>query len=212
MNLKMFTSMKSNVLITGGTSGIGRYFIEHYPYQVCNIPRDTDPESVIEQHVNDFGKINGFIHFAGVKINKPVQLFDVHEFTESMWANVGLAFHIIKYLCKKKYSDDLSIILFSSVAALKGEKCISQYAAAKGAIIGMTRALSKELDARVNCISPGIVSGTRMTDEAEDIGYKPESRFTGEKADVYGLLLYLLSDKAKWITGQNFVIDGGYTA
>lgn len=214
--------MKSNILITGGSSGIGEYFYDNHDGYVNNLFRGAQIQHEIEPMVSHYGKFNGFVHFAGIAYTEPVNFFTKEKFEEIMWSNVGLALEIIKHITKKKYSENLSIVLVGSVAGLKGASCISQYAASKAAIIGVTRALAVELapkGIRVNCVSPGHIKDTRMSNENEnivgDVAFKEiEKKHLlgfGEKEDVCNMVEYLLSDKAKWITGQNFVIDGGYT-
>jgi len=214
--------MKSkNILITGGTSGIGKDFIYRYEFKnrIININRDSDIVKTIKEH----GKINGFVHFAGIQYLEPISMFSREKFEETMWSNVGLSLEIIKTISKKQYSSDLSIILISSVAALKGDPCLSQYSASKGALISLTKSLAVELapkGIRVNCISPGIVEDTRMSNRASEMMGKEKMDILrdkhllgfGSSEDVCNLIEFLLSDKAKWITGQNFIIDGGYTA
>ena len=213
--------MKSNILITGGTSGFGKYFFENYPHLSMNIGRNDDPLEVIEHTVDRLGKIDGFVHFAGIAYTEPVQLFSREKFERIMWANVGLALEIIKHLVKKKYSDNLNIVLFGSVNGISGGAGVSQYAASKAAVIGMTRSLALELapkGIRVNCISPGHIDGTRMAKEGrERVGAerfkKIDERHVlgpGRIKDAYDMTCYLLNN-SRWITGQNFVVDGGYT-
>ena len=212
--------MKSKILITGGSSGLGRHFKENSRHDIINISRGESCKSVIMNN----GPFNGFVHYAGIAYIEPVIQFTEKKFNELMWVNVGMALEIIKYVTKKQYrGNDLSIVLMGSVAATRGASCVSQYAASKGAIVSMTKSLAIELapkGIRVNCISPGQVKDTRMTDvnknkigldAFEAIENKHLLGF-GYKHDVSNLVEYLLSDKAKWITGQNFIIDGGYTA
>jgi len=209
--------MRDNILVTGGTSGIGKYFMENYPqYKIQNV------KNIINIHswADNKDYINGFVHFAGISTTKPVSMFDMAEFKNIMYVNIGLALEIIKYITKKQYSENLSIILISSVAALKGDSCISMYAASKGAIISLTKSLAVELAPKgitVNCISPGHIADTRMSNENElkmgDSFQKIKDKHLlgiGQKKDVCDCVDYIL--KSNWITGQNFVIDGGYTA
>lgn len=212
----------NNVLITGGTSGFGEYFADNYPTSAFNIHRNEDPKTRIETFVEKYGKINAFIHFAGIAYTESIDLFNREKFDRIMWSNVGLAMEIIKTVKKRKYSENLSIVLFGSVAGMKGAPGISMYAASKAAIIGLTKSLACELapqNIRVNCISPGHVKGTRMSTQNEQIigkeGFKKIEDLHrlgfGAIQDVYNLVEFLINND-RWITGQNLVIDGGYTA
>ena len=215
--------MKSNILITGGSSGIGKCFYVTSEPMIHQFNRNGDFIGMIEWVKKHYGKLTGFVHFAGIQFTEPINTFTQEKFNEIMWVNVGLPLEIIKTITKKKYSENLSIVLIASVAGLKGESCLSMYSATKGAIIAMTKSLAVELapkGIRVNCISPGHINDTRMSNEArETIGIEATQKIKdkhllgfGEKQDVCNMVEFLLdNDKARWITGQNFIIDGGYT-
>jgi len=112
--------------------------------------------------------------------------------------------------------------LIASVAALKGEPALAGYSATKGALISLTRTLGVELapqKIRVNCISPALVM-TQMADGVRNT-LPPENMEQLEKKHPLGLgttddvaytIACLLAPGARWITGANIVLDGGYTA
>ncbi len=108
------------------------------------------------------------------------------------------------------------IINMSSNAALVGEPGLSDYAAAKMAIVGLTRALSQEFAARgvtVNAVAPGAI-GTRAHQAIPPASLKKliastPAGFVAEPADVAELICYLASDEARFLTGQTISIDGG---
>jgi NAD(P)-dependent dehydrogenase (short-subunit alcohol dehydrogenase family) len=115
-----------------------------------------------------------------------------------------------------------SIVFLSSVAGLTGQAGIAAYAASKGAIVSLTRALAVELAAehiRVNCVAPGVVI-TEMGQEllgmlAPEQGAALEAMHLlglGTPRDVSYAIAFLLAETARWITGTVLVVDGGYTA
>jgi len=109
------------------------------------------------------------------------------------------------------------ILTLSSVWGLHGASCEAAYSSSKAAIIGLTRALAKELGPsgiRVNCIAPGVIetdmmAGFSAEDKAELTDKTPLCRL-GQPVDVAELAAFLVSDKADFITGQVIGVDGGF--
>jgi 3-oxoacyl-[acyl-carrier protein] reductase len=105
------------------------------------------------------------------------------------------------------------IINISSIVALNGLRGSVDYAASKGGIIAMTRALAKEMGAygvTVNSVAPGVVQ--RPGEGADDSDYALKTNFLGKKCeatDIAETILFLCSDAARFVTGQTWVVDGG---
>jgi len=180
---------------------------------------------LIDNIVNNFGKINGFVHSAGYQITAPIQLMDINQYQDIHLVNVFSAFEICRILSMRKYhfSSSLSIVLLSSVMSIVANPGLVAYCSTKAALVGGARAMAIELapkGIRVNCISPGTIIDTKMTGElklqlAGDEFDKIQQRFPlglGNTNDVTALALYLLSDSSRWLTGQNIILDGGYSA
>ena len=123
---------------------------------------------------------------------------------------------LIRPLLKKENKGALKNIVFiSSLASIRGEKGNAVYAASKGALNALAITLAKELapKVRVNSVSPGTVE-TPMTkcfveSEAGEAHLQTYPLGVGHCDDITNLVNFLLSDEARWITGQNIVIDGG---
>lgn len=170
-----------------------------------------------------YGKLDGLVHMAGIHGAKPLKVSDGTFVDQLLQVNVGSTIALARgFRHKKVRAHKSSLIFAASVAALVGEAGISAYSATKGAIVSLTRALAIELsreNIRVNCVSPSIVK-TEMTDKFHE-SFTPEQieeieakhpLGLGDPIDVASLVVFLLSDSARWITGSNMVIDGGYSA
>lgn len=174
--------------------------------------------------IKDHGlKIGGFVHSAGLKCEVPLHLFALDEAYEVMNVNFFSATQILKVLVTRKLNGKnlQSVVLISSILAIRGQRGNSLYAAAKGAIDAFARSMAAELapNIRVNTINPGFIL-TSMTydyEQTQELFDKPlvDGYLTGrlgKPEDVAHMAAFLMSDKAAWITGQNFVVDGGLTS
>ena len=175
----------------------------------------------IEQHVNAFvqekGKVAGSVHAAGILSFTTLRGFDEMQAKKMMDISFWAGIHFLQLLTRRKYAMDItSHVQFSSVSALKGQKGLSAYSATKAAVQAGMRSFAREIAERghrVNVVSPGWVNTNMTKDKLVDDEIANEHLLgTGIPEDVAGMVLFLLSDRARWITGANFVVDGGYLA
>ena len=169
------------------------------------------------------GPINGLVNCAGISTVLPLKLMSPdqvnHYFLTNVYAPTELTRQVLKMgnVCK----EGASIIFFASVMGVVGETAKSLYSMTKGALISGARSLALEYakrNIRVNVVSPGVVV-TPINMHQPYIA-DPEKRAIleanhplglGSTTDVANACVYLLSDASKWMTGQNLIIDGGYT-
>jgi NAD(P)-dependent dehydrogenase (short-subunit alcohol dehydrogenase family) len=154
----------------------------------------------------------------------PLSAHKASQFDSFTTTNVTAAFLLVSAATRRGRFNPAggSVVLVSSVMGVVGEKGKVLYSATKGALIAGARSLALELAGRrirVNTVSPGVVrtplwdrSVSRQSEEqrARIEGLHPLG--LGEPEDVANACIFLLSDGARWITGSNLVVDGGYTA
>ena len=190
---------------------------------VADFSKMVDLELVIAEKILTIGKIAGFIHCAGVEKTLPLKKQTSEVFQSIFDINVFAGFELAKIISLKKYkAEKASFVFIASVAGMVGESGKTIYSASKGAVISGARSMSMELarsDIRVNSISPAMVKTPILEKMFDGIGEEASQNIIkkhplgiGEPEDVANACVFLLSDAAKWITGTNLVVDGGYTA
>jgi 3-oxoacyl-[acyl-carrier protein] reductase len=180
----------------------------------------ADPEQVaeaIEAVESAIGPITILVNNAGMTRDNLLIRMSDDEWDAVLRTNLTGAFHTMRAVAKgmmKRRSG--RIINIASVVGIVGNKGQANYAASKAGLIGLTKAVAKEYASRnilVNCVAPGYIS-TDMTaalpPEASDalLGAIPLGRF-GQADEVAGVVLFLASDFARYLTGQVIAVDGG---
>ncbi|MET3978870.1 3-oxoacyl-[acyl-carrier protein] reductase [Mucilaginibacter sp. UYP25] len=225
-----------NVVVVGGSSGIGLALVKHLAIQGANIfnisrnPANDWPEGVTHIQADVLGDlssienrlpqvIHGLVYSVGSINLKPFQRLTKDDFLNDYKLNVMGAAEIIRLSLKAlKGAGGASIVLYSSVAAKAGLPFHASIAAAKGAIEGLTLSLAAEFSSnqiRVNAIAPSLTDtplakNLLSTDEKREASAKrhPLGKI-GTPDDIALATQFLLSDHSGWLTGQIIGIDGG---
>lgn len=177
---------------------------------------------LVQDVVSKIGPLDGFIHSAGIEKTLPVKSLKPSDYEEIFKVNALSAFEIVRYLTSSKnFNQGGSIVLVSSITSIIGRVGVSAYAASKGAIVSTVKTMALELakrSVRINAVSPGTVLTPLMQSYLSQISEEERQKRIegfplglGEPNDVANACIYLLSEASRWITGQNIVIDGGYT-
>lgn len=184
-----------------------------------SIIADLNSEESIDRLVENTPNLDGLVNNAGYIDLRPVKMISSDKFEKILETNTVAPILLFQKLLKKKKINVNSSIVFTSSLAGLGHGTVgnSMYSASKGAISAFVRVAAKELACRgirVNAVCPGMVKtdimikgGVTNAQLAEDeknypLGY-------GEPIDVALLIVYLLSNASKWMTGSNLIIDGG---
>lgn len=193
------------------------------------LPFDLSSSDGLKEAIKDVvakvGKINGVVNCAGMSSVTPLKLVTDELLDQFFRTNVYSAINLSKEVTRMGNYDKehgCSIIFFASIMGLCGEKCKTMYSATKGALIAASRSMACELaknKVRVNVVSPGAIEtpiNAKLPHMADpELRKELEDKHLlglGECSDISNACIYLLSDAAKWVTGQNIIVDGGYTA
>ena len=219
--------MTKRVLIVGGNTGIGAALNEQLlaeGVETILISRNQGGVDVIDDEPNFLvidGAIDALVYCPGSINLKPFRGLKISDFQHDMDVNYFGAVKTIKnYLPNLKESKDASIVLFSTVAVQKGMPFHSSIAGAKGAVEGLTRALAAELapSIRVNCVAPSLTDTPlaekllRNEKQREGAEQRHPLKAIGAAADVAHMANFLISDKARWMSGQIIGVDGGMSS
>ena len=185
----------------------------------CDVSNFNDFKKLIDDTVTKFNQVDILVNNAGVTKDNLIMRMSESDWDKVININLKGVFNGIKavsrQMMKQKYG---RIINISSIVGLIGNHGQANYAASKAGVIGLGKAVSKELASRnitVNTIAPGYIETDMVEDLQETVKENlfeqiPLGRI-GKPTDIATAVLYLASDEAGYITGQTLAIDGGMT-
>ena len=213
------------VIVTGGANGIGKCIADEFRSQgahvyvidkqegehfVGDIARKEVLEAFVSEVLKNHDRIDCIINNA-LPLMKGIDECSYEEFQYALSVGVTAPFYLVKLLMTH-LSEGASIVNISSSRDRMSQPQTESYTAAKGGIAALTHALAISLagKARVNSISPGWIDTSYTVYEGPDAIQQPAGR-VGNPMDIAHMVLFLCSDKAGFITGENICIDGGMT-
>ena len=213
------------VVVTGGAHGIGKCIVEEFRKRGASVAvidvregthfvGDISKKEVLEAFAADvvrqYGRIDCIINNA-LPLMKGLDECTWEEFQYALAVGVTAPFYLVKLL-SPHLAKGASIVNISSSRDRMSQPQTESYTAAKGGIAALTHALAVTLrgKARVNSISPGWIDTDFQKYEGADAVQQPAGR-VGNPLDIANMVLFLCSEKAGFITGENICIDGGMT-
>lgn len=195
-------------------------------FVVCDASNEMDVKKLYEYIESKYGVLHGLVNNAAILNKGTLESISVSDWEKILHTNLTGPFLMTKYLLPLlKKAEGASVVNISSVAGLKPGTSLS-YSVSKSGLDMFTRFLAGDLGPykiRVNSVNPGLVATNIHLDNKifkereayEEMLSKAANRYPigyiGEPEDISNMILFLLSDKAKWITGSIIAVDGGIT-
>jgi len=220
-------------LVTGGARGIGQATAARLArdgWRVVVADRDDPPpdhvgrfvradvadEAAVARLIDNVrgreGRLDGLVANAGFMIRKPLRELSLAEWQAVLGTNLTSTFLLVRAAEDLLRTAHGAIVTVASTRAHQSEPNTESYSASKGGLLALTHALAVSLgpDVRANCVSPGWINVRNEALSAEDNAQHPAGR-VGRPEDVAALIAWLLGPESGFVTGAEFVTDGGMT-
>lgn len=182
-------------------------------------------EALVEAAMERFGRLDMLALSAGQLGIGKLHTLSIDNWHDTIATNLNAVFYLLKYAIPEMQKNDSgSIVIIGSTAAFHAFPNHPAYTASKGALPALVRQLARDYspEIRVNLVTPGQVATPLLYDSVkafdnpdeilEETAQKLPMKRLGLPEDIARTVLHLLSDQASWVTGSNFVVDGGFLA
>ncbi len=179
---------------------------------VCDVGEEAEVARVVAGIAAEEGRLDAVVCNAGIMIRKPLNTLSLGEWSRVLAVNLTSTFLLVREAEALLRTARGAVVTIASTRAHMSEPDTEAYAASKGGLLALTHALAVSLgpEIRVNCISPGWIFTKGPAPGAADHAQHPAGR-VGTVADVAALASYLVGEESGFVTGAEFVIDGGMT-
>lgn len=190
--------------------------------QLADIRETSQVERLVGETIENFGRIDVLVNAAGIIAGGTIENTTLDDWDKMMNINLRSVFHLMQICVPHLEKTEGNIVSVSSVAGTRSFPNILAYAVSKAALDQLTRCAALELAAkkiRVNAVNPGVVeTNLHRRSGMDEVAYEKfleRSKEThplgrvGKPEEIAGLIYYLASEKASWITGATYQIDGG---
>lgn len=197
-------------------NSVKAYGVNAQIYQ-ANVANYEEVEAMTKQIIKDFGHLDIIINNAGITSDNLMMRMDQDSFDSVIDVNLKGTWNVCKSITRLILKQRSGVIInLSSVVGINGNVGQVNYAASKAGVIGLTKSLAKEFasrNIRVNAVAPGYVKSDMTAKLSEEITEKVLENIPlgqlGEVEDIANAVAFLVSDEARYITGQVLVVDGG---
>jgi NAD(P)-dependent dehydrogenase (short-subunit alcohol dehydrogenase family) len=181
-------------------------------YSQCDVADETAVGALVAGIAAQEGRLDALVCNAGINIRKPIAQLSTVEWSRVIGTNLTSTFLLTRASEPLLRAANGSVVTIASTRAHMSEPDTEAYAASKGGLVALTHALSISLgpDVRVNCISPGWIFTKGDPPRPEDHAFHPAGR-VGTPEDIAALVAFLVGPDSRFITGAEFIIDGGVT-
>lgn len=180
-----------------------------------DVTSPLDWQQAVDAAVVEFGGLSVLVNNAGIVNFGRIDEYPLEEWSRIIDVNLTGVFNGIKAAAPSlALNGSASIINISSIAGVRGYESLAGYTASKWGVRGLTKSAALDLGrsgTRVNSVHPGVIETPMTAGMTFDTGHVPLHRI-GQPREVADLVVYLASDESSFITGSEFVIDGGETA
>ena len=220
-------------LVTGGAHGIGLACATHLARQgwriviadrdapsagikarhaAIDVAGEAQVAALVESIARQEGRLDALISNAGFMIRKPIGELTLEEWNRVLATNLTATFLLVRATEALLRASRGAVVAIASTRARQSEPNTESYSASKGGLVALAHALAISLgpDIRVNCVSPGWIDVKGDTLRQEDHAQHPAGR-VGRPEDIAALVAWLVGPESGFVTGAEFVSDGGMT-
>lgn len=221
-------------LVTGGARGIGAAIAQRLArddwrvvvadrdpagsaplggrYIACDVADEAAVGSLMAGIAEQETRLDALVCNAGINVRKPIAELTLAQWSMVLRTNLTSTFLLARAGERMLRASEGSVVTIASTRAHMSEANTESYAASKGGLVALTHALSISLapEVRVNCISPGWIATKGDPPRALDHAFHPAGR-VGTPEDIAALTAFLIGPDSGFITGSEFIVDGGVT-